>query len=225
MEAVTHEIVFGDGISALLRGGITSLLYDPPWEISIPEFPMPNEVVALCDGFRAGDVVRRFGAPTWVFTWDCVSSWYTPNRPLRRAKYAFCYFDINKCTPTAFKFGDNGRPRIVKNSRGTFAYVPDGKKQFSDVYQHPITAKKKYKHQKPTEWIAYLLATCTTGVVVDPFCGSGSAIAACDAIGRKSVHYENDENMYRIALGWNDMRIIHSVRHDDLFCQPPAGSP
>lgn len=224
MEKITHTLINGDGIAALMDSSIESLLYDPPWDLYIPSFPIPSEIVALCDGFRAGDIVRRFGAPTWVFTWDCVSSWYTPNRPLRRAKYAFCYFDIQKCSPTAFKFGDNGSPRIVKNSRGTFAYVPDGRKQFSDVYAHPITAQKKYKHQKPVEWIAYLLATCTTGHIVDPFCGSGSAIAACDAIGRSSTHYEINEYMYQMAMDWESMKIVHDIRPGDLF-MPPAGSP
>lgn len=189
-------IIHGNGIDSLISGWGGALLYDPPWDIDIPEFPIPPQVVALCDGRRACDVVRRFGAPTWVFTWDCVSSWFTQNRPLQRAKYAFAYFDIDECSPSAFKFGDNGRPRIVSNSRGTFAYVPDGAKMFSDVYSYPITAAKNHKHQKPVEWIAYLLATCTTLPVLDPFCGSGSAIAACSMISRDSTHIEIDRDVY-----------------------------
>lgn len=214
-----ETVINGDGIDALISGWSGALLYDPPWDMEIPEFPIPDEVVAMCDGRRAGDVVRRFGPPTWVFTWDCVSSWYTPNRPLQRAKYAFTYFDINKCSPRLFRHGYNGKPRMVTNSRGTFAYVPNGEKMLSDVYSHPITAKKTHKHQKPVEWIAYLLATCTTLPVLDPFCGSGSAIAACCMIGRDSTHYEIDNLTYVDAVNnWRKLIPYRDTRNQqDLF--------
>lgn len=216
MEAM-NDVINGDGIAALCAGWSGALLYDPPWDIEIPAFPIPREVIALCDGFRAADVVIRFGAPTWVFTWDCVSSWFTPNRPLRRAKYAFAYFDIDKCNPAAYRFGSAGKPRMVTNSRGTYAYVPDGEKMFSDVYSSPITKKRIHRHQKPVEWIAYLISTCTTLPILDPFCGSGSAAAACHMIGRKSTHYEIDVDTFNTATKWRDLVIPPAAKSTDLF--------
>ena len=175
----------GDGVAAAPRESLRcdTLLFDPPWDVAFPEFPPFARTLAFCDGFRAGDVVRRFGAPTWVFTWDCVSSWFTPNRPLRRAKYCFAYFDISECSPRAYRFGSAGNPRIVSNSRGTFAYVPDGEKMFSDVYSSPITARKtNHPHAKPVEWLAYLMSVIGAQLVFDPFAGSGAAsIAGIDA--------------------------------------------
>jgi hypothetical protein len=175
----------GDGVAAAATEAVRcdTLLFDPPWDLPIQDLPPFGRTLAFCDGFRASNIVRRFGAPTWIFTWDCVSSWYTPNRPLRRAKYCFAYFDIKHCNPRGFRFGSAGAPRIVSNSRGTFAYVPDGEKMFSDVYSSPITARKtNHPHAKPVEWIAYLMRCVGAERVFDPFAGSGAAsIAGIDA--------------------------------------------
>ena len=181
-------IRLGDGIAAAVTcaNKCDTLLFDPPWDMTVPPLPAFMNTLAFCDGFRARDIVARFGAPTWVFTWDCVSSWFTPNRPLRRAKYCFAYFDISKCSPRAYRFGAAGKPRIVSNSRGTFAYVPDGEKMFSDVYSSPITARKtNHSHAKPVEWISYLMSVVSARNVFDPFAGSGAAsIAGIDS----SIH-------------------------------------
>ena len=192
----------GDGIAAaeseLAR--CDTLLFDPPWDMVIPEFPPFRKTLAFCDGFRANAIVRRFGAPTWVFTWDCISSWYTPNRPLRRAKYCFTYFDINQCNPRGYRFGCAGKPRIVSNSRGSFAYVPDGEKMFSDVYSSPITARKtNHPHAKPVEWLAYLMSTIGSASVFDPFSGSGAASIAGVDCGIRVVGYEIDRDIQRAA--------------------------
>lgn len=171
----------GDGVANAANESerCDTLLFDPPWDMNIGEFPAFRKTLAFCDGFRAGDIVHRFGAPTWVFTWDCVSSWYTPNRPLRRAKYCFAYFNISDCAPRAFRFGYAGKPRIVSNTRGTYAYVPEGEKMFSDVYSSPITQRKaNHSHAKPIEWIAYLMSVVSASRVYDPFAGSGAGSCA-----------------------------------------------
>ena len=42
------------------------LIFDPPWNI-LQRFSMKNStnILAFCDGHRAGDIIEMFGAPTW----------------------------------------------------------------------------------------------------------------------------------------------------------------
>lgn len=214
MNTVRHAN--GIHLAGVMCNKCDTLFFDPPWDADIPKFPAFSKTLAFCDGFRARDVIRRFGAPTWVFTWDCVSSWYTPNRPLRRAKYCFAYFDINDCSPKSFRFGCAGKPRIVSNSRGSYAYVPDGEKMFSDVYSSPITARKSnHKHAKPIEWLAYLMATIGARRVFDPFAGSGACSIAGIELGIKVFATEVDKQT-QVDANKAILKYRKSANYEDL---------
>jgi hypothetical protein len=194
-----------DGIGALVdnKHDADTLLLDPPWDINIPHFDKSiyRNILAFTDGGRDCDIVNRLGAPTWLFTWDCVSSWFTPNRPLKGAKHCLAYFNIKEFDPRGFCFGYNGKPRIVTNSRGTYAYKPEGEKMFSDVYSSPITQRKQnHKHAKPTEWLAYLLAGVGARIVLDPFMGSGACEIACKMIGSQCFGYEISQYTFASAM-------------------------
>ena len=177
-----------------------TLIFDPPWDIAT-EFKMhdSDNILAFCDGYRAGDIVRLFGPPAWVFAWDCVSSWYTPNRPLRRMKMCFWYGDVAQYRQKGYLFGDPcGKPRIVTNSRGSYLFTPDTGKMLSDVFSHPITSlhsSSGHEHSKPIDWIAALIGnTVRDGdIVIDPFAGSGVTMQACRKIGVGWLGSELDE--------------------------------
>jgi hypothetical protein len=168
------------------------LFFDPPWE-SIDAYSYMAEsknVLAFADGFRVGDIVNIFGAPSWVFCWDCVTSWYTPNRPLRRAKYAVWYGDISMYRPDGYlqPWAKKNEPRIVKNSRGVHQYCPAPGRMLSDVFSEPITklhGSGGHKHSKPIDWVTQLIANTRpeNGFVLDPFCGGGASAVACERIG------------------------------------------
>lgn len=168
-----------------LAGSVQHLLvYDPPWD-RIEEFDcsLSDNVIAFCDGRRAGDVVRAFGAPAWVFTWDCVSSWYTPGRPLQRSKYAFWYGDIRWFNPDGRRIpGSPRRPRVVSNPRSEYLFVPKPGRALSDLYSEPITKlhTSGHRHGKPVEWVAGLIGCCARpgDIVIDPFAGGGSSLQA-----------------------------------------------
>ncbi len=186
----SSDLLFhGDGqslYSSVASSTQHTLIFDPPWDIAT-EFNMrdSDNVLAFCDGFRAGDIVRLFGPPTWVFVWDCVSSWYTPNRPLRRMKMCFWYGDVTQYKQKGYLFGGPcGRPRIVTNSRGSYLFTPDTGKMLSDVFSHPITSlhsSSEHEHSKPIDWITALIGnTVRDGdIVIDPFAGSGVTLQAC----------------------------------------------
>lgn len=154
---------------------------DPPWDAGL--FDVGREFanrLVFCDGFRAADAITAHGAPTWIFTWDCVSSWYTPNRPLRRAKYCLWYGDMSAYRFDGALFGSQStKPRTVANSRGEYLFRPAPGRHLSDVFSCPITSlrrRQRFNHSKPIDWCKTLIANCRgdADTLVDLFAGSGA---------------------------------------------------
>lgn len=175
-------------------------IIDPPWDENVL-VPHGARRIVFCDGHRQRDAIAFHGPPTWIFTWDCVSSWYTKNRPLRRAKYALWYGIAGEYVADgALHGGDRSheRARVVSNSRGAYLFQADTRgKHLSDVFSAPITAlhsRGGHKHEKPLEWVMMLIANCLApcSVIVDPFAGSGSTLDACRAIGKRCIAIEID---------------------------------
>lgn len=171
---------------------------DPPWQLSIA-LPVGTNKLVFSDGGRIGSAVAQYGPPTWVFTWDCVSSWYTKNRPLRRAKYALWYGAASEYVFDGAHYGGERQnvARVVQNSRGAYLFQQDSRgKHLSDVFTHPITALHKFgpSHEKPLEWIRMLIANCFAGapLIIDPFCGSGVVLDACRSMGMQAIGIEMD---------------------------------
>ncbi len=198
-----HTVWCGDSAQCPLGSDAPTLFFDPPWD-AMPQMPPRASTLAFCDGQRAADVVRLFGAPTWVFAWDCVSSWYTPNRPLRRMNLCFWYGDLSTYKPDGAHYGDAGKEREVFNSRGSYTFKPDPRgKHLGDLFSQPITklhAESEHAHSKPTDWIRLLLGNCTSGDVCDPFLGSGTTLIACEQLGRTCLAAEIDPGYVAVAI-------------------------
>ena len=195
----------GVTLAAGRSAGADTLIYDPPWD-NVPPLDYAGfaRVLAFCDGNRATDILRVFGSDvSWVYTWDCVSSWYVPGQPLRRAKLCLAYgpFEDNYRLPV----DRDVRPRRVSNSRGAYVHIPDARGvRISDVYSHAITqlhAGGGHRHSKPQEWIDMLIANHAGAVVVDPFCGSGTTIGACLSAGKSFVCGDNDRSCALQCVG------------------------
>lgn len=195
-----HRLVIGDSTDAAtvarLMGddACETLIYDPPWDAQLPSVAPLASTIAFCDGRRLGDIVTRFGPPTWTFTWDCMSTWYSPNRPLQRAKYALWYGDVTTYQFEGAHYGDAGKIRSTGNARGNYTFIPDPRgKHLADVYVDSIRwlhADGEHPHEKPLDWIRMLIANCTTGKVYDPFLGSGTSIIAAHRNGRRCYGVE-----------------------------------
>lgn len=201
-----------------------ALFFDPPWEDIATAFaPDCWHRLAFCDGFRLADVVQRFGPPAWLFTWDCVSSWYTQGRPLRRAKYCLWYGDLSRYRFDGSHYGGprEQKKRTVQNSRGSYEFTPDARgKHLSDVFVQPITrlhstAQPEHRHSKPVDWIRMLIANCLPEdrVVIDPYAGSGVAMLACDQLGRPCFSVERDPE---IAAGILDLMSIRGYQPEEV---------
>jgi hypothetical protein len=187
-----HTLWCGDGRELIVSRSWGTLVVDPPWDaidLNGQWASSAESVIAFTDGQRAADVVTAFGSPAWVFTWDCISSWYTPNRPLRRGKLAFWYGNINSYRMDGAFYGEHdGGARTVTNSRGSYVHVPDPRgKHLSDVFSLPITkfhSESEHHHAKPVDWVRMLIGNCGgTGDIGDPFAGSGTSLIAAEQLG------------------------------------------
>jgi hypothetical protein len=188
-----HRVICGDCADKAVEERVTSgekahaTIYDPPWDAD-PQPSAFGDVIAFSDGGRIADVICRWGAPTWVFVWDCVTSWYTPHRPLKRMKLAAWYGDIERYNFDGAHYGLAGEAKTVSNTRGTYKYVPDPRgKHLSDLFQSALTREhaEGASHAKPVDWVRLLIGCCTEGLVYDPFLGSGTTMIACEQLGRK----------------------------------------
>lgn len=184
-----------------------ALLFDPPWD-RMHEFSgiAKRASLVFCDGGCVGDAIRLVGAPAWLFVWDCITSWYTPNRPLRRAKLALWYGDVSLYNFDGAHHGprrDDEPARGVRNTRGSYEFVPDERgKHLSDVFSEGITKvhsdELSIGHTKPIDWVRCLIGCCTAGDVVDPFVGSGTSVIASEQLGRNS--FSGDISPEAIAI-------------------------
>lgn len=85
---------------------------------------------------------------------------------------------------------------------------PSQEKPFGDlILSHPTPAKEKkiapHPSLKPQGFmrkIARAILPLGTGVVLDPFMGAGSTIAACNYVGYDSIGIEIDQDFYEMAV-------------------------
>ena len=71
----------------------------------------------------------------------------------------------------------------------------------SDVLDFPYSGNKLHPTQKPVQPLKTLISAFTKpgGVVLDPFCGSGSTLVAAQELGRKFIGIELDPVHHRTA--------------------------
>ena len=210
-----------DYMSIIPSGARPFFIVDPPWDAGLWSIAR-NERCKLVffDGGACSEAISHHGAPSWLFAWDCVSSWWTPNRPLRRAKLCAFYGDIEKYNQDgAFTSYRDAKSRVVRNTRGEYVHHPADGVRLSDVYQRPITELHKsgevYKHAKPTEWLAAMIANCIgdCNLVIDLFCGSGAAGYAANLAGIDYIGLDID--LSNVGMFDNSMQC--KMKQGDLW--------
>ncbi len=204
-----HLLLCGDSTDSVSVLGMLpdNLIYDPPWDGDIDTQTFKRDwrgVLGFADGYRARDVIDIFGLPTWVFVWDCVTSWNTPNRPLRRGKLALWFGDVGTYQFDGAHYGEPLEAHTVKNTRGEYQFKPDPRgKHLSDVFQMGITqlhSDDGHKHEKPLDWVRLLIGDCLRGDIYDPFIGSGTTMVAAEQLGRRCVGVELEPMHVALAL-------------------------
>jgi len=207
-----HRLMCGDSTNASDVECVISgeqppcLVFDPPWDAAlVPPSGVWSTTLAFSDGRRAGELVKLLGAPVWVFVWDCVASWYTPNRPLQRVKLCFWYGSIDGYEFDGSHYGDAGEPHITSNTRGRYLYSPDSRgKHLSDLFALSLPRfhhnEATHRHGKPVDWVRCLIANTSSGDVYDPFLGSGTTMIACEQIGRRCFGMEIEPRYVDLAV-------------------------
>ena len=84
---------------------------------------------------------------------------------------------------------------------------PDGDRPFGDVIQSAPTRKEEkalapHPNLKPQRFLRQVVRGVLPlgeGVVLDPFCGSGSTLAAAEAVGYASIGLEKDDRYFALA--------------------------
>lgn len=133
-----------------------------------------RNIAAMIDALQAAGWVYR-----GIVVWDKGNCRPIPNRFRNDCEYVV--------------WGTNG-PRKTEYVDGVF--IGPG------CYHVPSVPTKKKNHQteKPVELLEKLLKICPdSGVVLDPFMGSGSTGVACINTGRKFIGIELDEQYFETA--------------------------
>jgi len=209
-------------------------LIDPDWNNydMVKSLKLPTRFIAFCDAQYQRDVYKLFGAPLWIFTWDCITSWYVNNRPLRRVKFAFWYGnDYSEYDFNGSHFGNSGKSKTVTNPRSTYQFNPDPRgKHLSDLFRYPITKRGDVvNYEKPLDWIRMLIANCLgdCSVIVDPFAGSGVGARACIQLDIASISIELDSERYKniVSLAQSVPKMLANNRlHPDVGDSPAQQS-
>ena len=208
-----HRVLCGDAtistdVEKLMGGDKWDVcIIDPPYDLpdlygkAIPESSVGRKLVVMWDFKRFATAplaaINAGWEPQYEFIWDCVQSWYTPNRPLARHKSIGVFgddpfFDTNLAIIHDGK--DRGDARTVRNTRGDCLYVPlVGAKHIATVEAFPNTQQTdEHGHGKPVKWIEAIYNGLGGEVYLDLFGGSGSSIIACEKSGRKCYTMELD---------------------------------
>jgi DNA modification methylase len=208
-----HRLMCGDSTSIDAVDRLTGeqswdvCVFDPPYEIehlykdAMPAHEPGKKLLVMWDFKRFAIAPAAALAAGWPsqyeFIWDCVQSWYTPNRPLQRHK-SIGYFSteakFNTDTSIINDGKDRGSKRTVKNTRGSSEYTPmNGAKHIATVESFPNTAQKdEHGHGKPVEWITAIFNGIGGVIYLDLFGGSGSTLIACEKTARDCRMMELD---------------------------------
>ena len=191
-------IYHGDCREASIWFGVGAVITDPPYGINwVPRVNhagddqvwRDTEVFDPADWLRIGDFHLFWGAQYFANKLPVSDSWLTwVKRPVR----VDFSLDRRSYATTELAWSDFGcKSRFI-------SHVWDGGKRagHSDnrTFCHPA--------QKPVEvmaWCLSLLPKDCEGIIVDPFCGSGTTLVAAKQSGRRAIGIEIEERYCEIA--------------------------
>lgn len=202
-ELNNHKLICDDSFSIGTLPKYDILIYDPPYERVefynlIPEYQKGKKLLIFWDFKRFGlaphKAIMKNWNPQYEFIWNCIQSWYTPNRPLQQHK-ACGYFSEDPFFDTENSYIQDNKKRksgFVNNTRGVSAYKPsDSGKHLSTVESiSNASLPKEYKHSKPLDWIKAIFGGIGEGIYLDLFAGSGMTLLCCEMLGYSSINYE-----------------------------------
>jgi len=216
-----HRLMCGDSTSIdavdnLMCGADWDVcVFDPPYEVeslyvdAMPPARTGKKILVMWDFKRFATApaaaLSAGWQPQYEFIWDCVQSWYTPNRPLQRHKAIGVFGDdpfFNTETSIIVDGKDRGPARTVRNTRGSSNYTPlDGAKHIATVEAFPNTQQRDdHGHGKPVAWIEAIFNGVGGAIYLDLFGGSGSTMIACEQLNRTCYMMELDPKYCQVII-------------------------
>lgn len=220
------ELYCGDARELPTQKGVGCLVLDPPWDepelFAFDRGDAPS-LLAFCDGRSAGAVFGILGAPSWLFTWDCLNTWQTgPHRPVQRTKHCLWYGDLASYERDGALWGEAPPPkdhpgtkqaplagrRLTDLWRESLRWLHNPAARGSGAQRHQRHGNAAWQYAKPVGWLRCLLANCSTGLVLDPFAGVGTTLVAAKELGRPAVGVELSEELCEIAARRLDQGVL-----------------
>lgn len=158
---------------------------------------------------------------------------WTTEIPASHSKYVFCRWDNIPDIPKPkslvtwvknnWSMGDLEHEHARQTEVSAFYPGPDHffpKSRPQDVIRAPRTGNEFHPTEKPVQ-LMMAFVEWTSGVVLDPFMGSGSTGVACMKLGREFIGVEIDEAYFEIACD----RISKASKQSDFFAQKRLPEP
>lgn len=211
-------LYLGDSMDILpTLGAADSIVSDPPYGMNY-QSSRRTDKHDLISGDGDGEALR----------WIC-------NLEATHSKYIFCRWDnlmdsaLPKTKSTITWVKNNWGSGDLEHSHGRqtellLFYAGDNhvfpKHRPSDVIRCAKAPSDEHPTAKPVD-LMYFIVEWTSGLVLDPFMGSGTTGVACAKMGRKFIGIEREESYFEIAC----KRIERAYAQPDLFVAQPKEKP
>lgn len=205
-----HWLIVGDSTDpatidtamtlATSEGAVSSLLWDPLFDDTIPPPAwaafIPYRFV-FTNNHYIGAEIANWGPPTYVLVWDAggvntKAFDRARDEPLQSAKLCLYYGPQGAYNPN----GDTW-DRAVIHGQGR-----RGRAELADTFRLALSSMPEAsRYQKPVDWVRRLIGTLAgTGVVIDPFCGTGTSMVAACQLGRSAVGIDLSPDVADLAI-------------------------
>lgn len=218
-----HRLMCGDStmiddVEKLMNNGKADLVfYDPPYDLEsiysfMPTFDNCNYLVMSQRKFLY-DSLKSSYENGFNFKFEYIlyrkSPWLlNDNMPLVCHKNIFwfmngdAYFDVkNKLEPwEEGKFRGNIKKTSCKNKDSYIQEQDPNGKRIKSVFEFQLKEEKNHPHQKPVEFMEYMICIHSKNTILDSFSGSGTSFIASEKANRKCYGMELDEKYCDVII-------------------------
>lgn len=224
-----------DLMRSLDAGSAQAIIADPPYGIAYHSNRYtnknPHAPVARDWNFQIGPFLNAAvrvlcdGGVLYLFTrWDVYPLWASAVAPPFELKNVIVWVKDNHSAGDLNGDFGNKYEQIMMLTKGRHLRRAH---RWSNVWEFPRVPAKKMLHptQKPVGLVQRLIEASSDlgGLVVDPFCGSGTTGEAAVACGRRALISDIDPSMIRVACGRLGLAVPEGVEETPL--SPPPECP